>query len=103
MESTTQKAWLVHIVALIGAAVVVAVVGYMATGITLKNRLAELDELKGLIIAEESTRAQLKSETWNLTLVDYGDGTRGILLPKGVTYVRHGQIQDGRTGIVIKP
>lgn len=105
MKSTTQKAWLVHIAALIGAAVVVGMVGYAVTGITLKNRLAELDELKSQIVAEKSTLVQLQSETWKLELVKYQDGSRGIILPKGVTVDRTGALTDksGRIGIVIKP
>lgn len=69
-----------------------------------KSRLQELAELKAAIRTEQATLAELESKTWGLELVNYGDGTRGIILPKGVKVDRTGGLTDksGRIGIVIR-
>lgn len=62
----------------------------------------EAAELRGSIRREEATLAALRSKTWGLELVNYDDGTRGIILPKGVKVDRTGAIPDGRTGVVLR-
>lgn len=88
---------------LLAVALVCAGGGYAALGYVYRGRLAELAEVKAQVRAEKATLAELQRETWGLELVTYGDGTRGIILPRGTKIDRTGAVQDGRTGIVIRP
>lgn len=54
-----------------------------------------LNELKAAIQAEAAILADLKSETWGIRLKALPDGTREIILPKGMKYDRHGKIEAG--------
>lgn len=63
----------------------------------------DLAGVKAELATERAALAKLRSETWRLELVEYQDGTRGILLPKGVKVDRTGPLKDGRVGIVITP
>lgn len=87
------------------AVILILGVVFAISDITLKNRFATLQELRGQIAIEQKTLKQLKSETWGLTLTTFEDGSRGIILPKGVAIDRTGALMDksGRIGIVIKP
>lgn len=67
-----------------------------------KSRLQDLAELKAAIQREQATLAELESKTWRLELVQYKDGTKGIILPKGAKLDRTGEVPDGRTGIVYR-
>ncbi|MDR1922480.1 MAG: hypothetical protein LBS31_12195 [Candidatus Adiutrix sp.] len=55
--------------------------------------------------AERAALVRLQSETWRLELIDYQDGTRGIILPKGLKVDRTGALQggSGRGGILLDP
>lgn len=88
---------------LLAAGVVIIGALYVVGKMFFDSRVTELAELKAAIRAEESTLAELRSKTWGLELVNYGDGTRGILLPRGVKVDRSGAMKDGREAIVIKP
>jgi uncharacterized protein HemX len=70
-----------------------------------KNQLeTALSGLKNQVKAEQDMLNMLESRTWKLQLKKYDDGTRAIILPKGVEFGYSGPIQnDGRIGIVIKP
>lgn len=65
---------------------------------------ASLAELKAAVRAEEASLAELKS--WGLRLTTLPDGTRAIILPKGMKYERHGKIEAGEyadfEGIVVQ-
>ena len=87
---------------LLAVALVIGGVGFAVMGFIGKSKLAELDELKAAIRQEQATLDELQAKTWGLELVKYQDGTRGIILPKGVKLDRTGEIPDGRTGIVIR-
>jgi len=50
----------------------------------VRSYAGDLAGVKAELAAERATMARLQSETWRLELVDYQDGSRGILLPKGV-------------------
>jgi hypothetical protein len=76
---------------------------YALGGWIFKSRADELAELKTAIQAEEATLAKLREKTWRLELMNFGDGTRGVVLPKGVKFDHTGSMQDGRTAIVITP
>jgi hypothetical protein len=69
----------------------------------LKGRGADLDELKVKVAQERGTLDELWSKTWGLELVKYDDGSRGIILPKGVRIDRTGDVKDGRAAVVIRP
>jgi len=102
-SATLRRTGLMQGVFLLAAALVLGCAGFFAGNLLLKNRISELGEVKAAIQAEESTLVELRAKTWGLELVNYGDGTRGIILPKGVKVDRAGAVQDGRVGIVIKP
>lgn len=86
-----------------GAILVFSMVFWFALLGLHKSRQAELADLRAAIAAERGTLAKLQSETWQLELVTYHDGKRGILLPKGTTIERMGTVpNDGREGIVIR-
>lgn len=67
----------------------------------------ERKALQVAIQAEEATLANLKSETWGIKLTVFRDGKKGIVLPKGIKYERHGKIEGGQyanmDGIVLQP
>lgn len=88
---------------LLAIAVVVcgASVGFI--GWSTDSLRKERDTLKAAILAEEATLAELRSKTWGLELVNYSDGGRGIILPKGTTFSHKAKIENGRTAIIIKP
>lgn len=82
-------------------------------GLTLKLFLwsteslrKERDILKAEIQAEEATLADMQSKTWGIRLTIFKDGTKGIVLPKGIKYDRHGKIEGGQyanmEGIVLQ-
>ena len=86
-----------------GAIIVFSMVFWFALLGLHKSRQAELADLRAAIAAERGTLAKLQSETWQLELVTYRDGRRGILLPKGTTIEWSGTVpNDGREGIVIR-
>lgn len=87
---------------LLAVALVIGGVGFAVMGFIGKSKLAELNELKAAIQTEQAILDELQSKTWKLDLVRYEDGSRGIILPKGVKIERTGAIPDGRNGIVIR-
>jgi len=87
---------------LLGAGLVLAAGFYGFTVYLGGSKLDELNELRAAIRTEEATLADLQSKTWGLELVNYKDGTKGIILPKGAKVDRTGAIPDGREAIVIK-
>lgn len=83
---------------------VIACVGAVAALVWSTDRLREEHaSLKAAIQAEEATLAELQSKTWGLELVNYSDGGRGIILPKGTTFSHTAKIENERTVIIIKP
>jgi hypothetical protein len=101
--SALRRTGLMQGVFLLAVGVVIIGALYFVAQMLFDSRVTELAELKAAIRAEEGTLAELRSKTWGLELVNYGDGTRGILLPKGIKIDRTGAMQDGRAAIVIKP
>lgn len=88
---------------LLAVAVVIAGGVFGVMHLVGKSRMNELDELKAAIQTEQATLAELQTKTWGLELVQYKDGTRGIILPKGIKIDRTGAMLDGRAAVVIKP
>ena len=84
----------------------VAVVGVWWSTSSLRDEATELRNtiaiLKQHVAKEEKTLQLLMGKTWKLELVNWDDA-RGIILPKGVQFVRQGQMKDGRDAVVIKP
>lgn len=80
-------------------------VGLVVMNFISRSKLQELAEMKAAIRQEEAILSELQSKTWGLELVKFKDGTRGILLPKGIKVSHSGPTQDGsgRIGIVITP
>lgn len=66
------------------------------------SRLEELAALKAAVQAEQEKLAEITGKTWGLELTIYSDGTRGIILPKGMTVEKSGPIKGGREAILIK-
>mgnify|MGYP001552916450 FL=1 len=88
-------------------------ISVLICGLTLKIFLwsteslrKERDILKAEIQAEEATLADMQSKTWGIRLTIFKDGTKGIVLPKGIKYDRHGKIEGGQyanmEGIVLQ-
>lgn len=91
-------------VEVVGAAVAVAGVWWSTS--SLRDEAAELRSaiaiLKRNVTEEQKTLQALVGKTWRLELVKW-DNERGIILPKGVKFVRSGQIKDGREAVMIAP
>lgn len=102
-SAVLRRTGLLQGVFLLTVALVVIGAAYAAGGWLVRSRVDELAELKALVRAERATLDELRSKTWRLELVSYGDGTRGILLPIGVKVDRTGTVNDGREAVVIKP
>ena len=102
-SAALRRTGLLQGVFLLAVALVVIGAAYAAGRFLVKSRVDELAELKAQVTAERGTLDELRSKTWGLELVNYGDGTRGILLPKGVKVDRTGAVPDGRAAVVIKP
>ena len=81
---------------------VVSVALVKGLGWYVSDMRADAAELKGKIKAEETTLAALKKKTWSLELVEYKDGKRGIILPKGVRFDQAASVQDGRDIVLIR-
>lgn len=94
---------------LLAGALVIGFVGWAGVGYLIDHRASDLGELMAQVEVEKATLAALQSETWGLELVTFRDGTRAIILPKGIKYSHNGEMKDekgkknGRIGIVIKP
>lgn len=88
---------------LLAIAVVVCGASVAFIGWSTDSLREERAALKASIQAEEAMLAQLKSKTWGITLWKWENGERGIILPKGVTFVRQTKVKDGRDAAVIKP
>lgn len=81
---------------------VIVCIGAVATLLWSTDRLREeRDSLKAAIQTEEINLANLQSKTWNIELMEWDNGERGIILPKGVNFVRPVKVKDGRNAIVI--
>lgn len=91
--------------ALFVLAVALVVIGavYFAGSLLYKSRLEELAELKMQIAQARGTLDEMQSKTWRLELVKYSDGSRGIILPKGVQANNPVRLDDGRIAVVIRP
>lgn len=63
---------------------------------TLADLHREADEYRAEIAAMKETSAKLESETWGVKLTIFSDGTKGIVLPKGMKYERHGKVEGGQ-------
>jgi hypothetical protein len=87
---------------LLGVAIVIGGAGWGVGSYLVSSRKEELADLRQQIAAEKSTLEALQEKSWRLELVNYDDGTRGILLPRGVHVERTGLVKGGREAIVIK-
>jgi len=101
--SALRRTGLMQGIFLLAVTLVVIGAAYVTGALLVKSRVDELAELKAAIRAEEATLAELRSKTWGLELVNYDDGNRGIILPKGSRVDRSGAVADGRIGVVIRP
>ena len=88
---------------LLAIAVVVCGASVAFIGWSTDSLREERAALKASIQAEEAMLAELKSKTWGITLWKWENGERGIILPKGVTFVRQTKVKDGRDAAVIAP
>lgn len=85
------------------AVVIIGLTYFVIAPALVRSYADDLAGVKTELAAEKAALAKLRSETWRLELVEYQDGSRGILLPKGVKVDRTGPLKDGRVGIVIVP
>ena len=87
---------------LVGVAIVAFGLGYLILEhFYTPYKKAELRELNAQITEVQGTLATLESKTWNLELVNYSNGTRGIVLPKGMRIERTTKVKDGREIVLI--
>ena len=106
MRSASLHAALVGAGVCLAVSLILGVVFYLRHSGMEEERTALTEELKSLkasIQAEEATLAKMKSKTWGISLWKWENGERGIILPKGVTFVRQAKTEDGRDAAVIKP
>lgn len=101
-SAALRRTGLIQGLFLLAVALVIGAVGFAVMGFIGKSRLAELHELKAAIRQEQAILGELQSKTWRLELVNYQDGTRGIILPRGTNVDRTGAVPDGRIGVVIR-
>lgn len=59
--------------------------------------------LKQYAAEEQRTLQELSGKTWRLELVQYREGGKGIILPKGLTFERAATLENGKTALIIKP
>ncbi len=86
----------VVVVALIACAAVYGGMGYLAD-----ERRAELKELERRTAIAQRTLDELEAKTWGIELAK--DSTqRWIILPKGRTFGKTGDMQDGRKAIFVQ-
>jgi hypothetical protein len=85
----------------LAVAIIVAGSSYLALRFIGGRELAALNEMSAQVKVERATLDKLQSKTWGLELVNYNDGTRGIILPRGAKADRVGVVPDGRIAIVI--
>lgn len=90
-------------VILLAIAVVVCGASVAFIGWSTESLREERATLKAAIQTEEAMLAELKSKTWGITLWKWENGERGIILPKGITFVRQIKVKDGRDAAVIEP
>jgi len=103
-SAALRRTGLMQGVFLLAVALVLAGAFFAGMNWLISGRIGELAELKTAITAEQSKLDELQSKTWGLELVNYGDGTRGIVLPKGIKVERTGTLEkSGQAAIVIKP
>lgn len=91
------------------AVVIIGLTYFVIAPALVRSYADDLADVKAELAEERATLAAMRSETWGLELNTYRDGTRAIVLPKGVKYIRNGEMEDakgkknGRIGILIKP
>lgn len=85
----------------------VAVAGIWWGTSSLRDEAAELRStivtLRQYAAEERRTLQELEGKTWGLELVQYKEGNRGIVLPKGLKFERAATIENGKTALIIKP
>lgn len=94
------------IIQLVIAVAVIFGAGLGITSLAMRRNLDKLDELRSQIRVEQATLDKLQDETWGLELVQTKDGTKGIVLPKGVAVSYTGDYlgdKSGRQAIVLRP
>jgi hypothetical protein len=101
-----QRTWL--LMGVVMPAIAVLIIGllyFVVMPVFIRGYAEDLADIKTQVKAERAALVRLQSETWRLELIDYQDGTRGIILPKGVKVERTGALQDGsgRVGILLAP
>lgn len=97
------REWILQGAFLLGVTVVIAVGLHFAVDYVLGGRIEKLAQIDWEIKEKEADLAKIK--TWGIKLEAFNDGTRGIVLPKGVKVDRTGPMKDGsgQIGIVITP
>lgn len=103
LRQTGQRTRLFQVLLLLAVALVIMGAAYGAGSLLIKNRVAELDELKALVIAEQAKLAELQSKTWGLELVIV-EGQRWIRFKTGDSPGEKVNWENGkRQGIEVLP
>lgn len=95
-----KRRGLIQALFVVAVGVVVAVIAWAVVYWITTNARAEYAHLKKNIATLEETERLLTSKTWEIELAVWKN-ERGIILPKGTRFIRSGETDDGRIGIVI--
>ena len=98
-----RKTWLLHGAYLLGVAVLIVGFGIPLLGWHVGQQVDQLNELKTEINRGQAMLGELEKKTWGLELIEFSDGGRGIILPKGLRLPQNhlGDIKDGRQAIIL--
>jgi hypothetical protein len=88
---------------MLGVGIIVCVASTVFIGWSTDSLREEHAALKAVIQAEKASLTELESKTWRITLMEWNNGERGIILPEGVKFVRPVKVKDGRDAVVINP
>ena len=104
-STTLLGALFVLAVGVVVAAVAIAGIWWGTS--RLRDEAVELrstiSTLKQYEAEERRTLQELTGKTWRLELVEYREGGRGIILPKGLKFERAAILENGKTALIIKP
>nr|CDL65930.1 unnamed protein product [uncultured bacterium]CRY93695.1 hypothetical protein [uncultured prokaryote] len=100
-ERNIRGAWWRHTLFLVLVGSLIAGGLWMFQDFAIEQAKKERAALKREITELEAQAKKLGAKTWGIELIEWRDGQRGILLPKGVHVQYTGKADDGRDAIVV--